>query len=101
LAASSQLCATALLTLAGDTYGVELIRRYETAYAQYFSVFCKLGGTKEASEDCLLGALLPEIEDAATALREHIVGDHVIPSRTTVFAMRRRTPRSGQLRASN
>jgi hypothetical protein len=101
VAASSQLCATALLTLAGDTYGVELIRRYETAYAQYFSVFCELGGTKGAGEGCLLGDLLPEMKDAATALRLRIVGGHVIPSRTTTFTVPRRAPRSAALRASN
>jgi hypothetical protein len=74
LAASSQLCATELLALAGDILGVDLIRRYERAYAQYFSLFCECARRSEAGQRCLLGELLPEVKVIATRLHEHIVG---------------------------
>ena len=88
MAASSQLCATELLALAGDTLGVDLIRRYERAYAQYFSLFCERARRSEAGQRCLLGELLPEVKAIATRLHEHIVGRDLNRRRTAGFAPR-------------
>lgn len=83
-AASSQLCAAELLSLAGDTHGVKLLQRYERAYGQYFSLFCQRAGAGETQRRFLLGDLVPEVKIVATQLREHIVGGHLMPTRVSV-----------------
>ena len=40
LAASTQFCAADILEMIGDKHGLELVRRYELAYNQYFGMFC-------------------------------------------------------------
>jgi hypothetical protein len=80
VAASTQLCATELLELAGDHQGVELVRSYESAYMQYFSLFCERARALQNRETFLLGALLPEVHGAAERLRLRIVSGHLMPS---------------------
>lgn len=84
VAASSQLCAAELLSLAGDADGVDLLHRYELAYAQYFSMFCQRARAIEARQRFLLGDLVPEVKGVATRLREQIVGGYLLPTRTSV-----------------
>jgi hypothetical protein len=92
LAASSQLCASKVLALAGDTKGAELVNHYERAYEQYLSLFCHRARARERHERSLLDELLPDVKDVAARLRERIVGGHLLPTRTTV-AMRPRSTR--------
>jgi hypothetical protein len=73
LAASSQVCATELLGLANDDYGVELLNRYELAYGQFFSMFCESERSKQAGEQYLLGSLLPEVRMTASNLRRRLL----------------------------
>lgn len=74
IAASTQVCAHDLLELVGDTEGLELIRRYELAYGQYFGMFCERAVAQQTGRSYLLGALLPEVKDVAQRLRLRIVG---------------------------
>jgi len=94
MAASSQLCATRLLALAGDVRGIEIIGHYQRAYAEYFGLFCERARRAEARQRCLLGELFPEIEGVATRLRERILSGDLLPSRTFAVTRRRRAPAS-------
>jgi hypothetical protein len=89
LAASSQLCATEVLTLAGDTKGVELVNTYERAYEQYLSLFCQRARAHSAIERSLFDDLLPDVKGVAARLRQRIVAGHLLPTRTTVSMLRR------------
>jgi hypothetical protein len=73
LAASSQVCATELLTLVNDDHGVQLLNDYEHAYAQFFSMFCESARAKQAGESYLLEGLLPEVRVVAANLRRRIL----------------------------
>ena len=79
MAAASQLCATGLLALAGDTRGASLIGRYERAYAQYFGIFCEHARSSEARQRCLVSELLPEAKEIASRLLERILGGDLMP----------------------
>jgi hypothetical protein len=85
LAASTRVCTHELLELVGDAEGLDAIRRYEMAYAQYFTMFCERGFALEAGRNYLLGSLLPEVKDVADRLRIKIVGAKLRPTapRTT------------------
>jgi hypothetical protein len=87
LAASSQLCASEVLALAGDSKGVELVNHYERAYEQYLSLFCQRARARSEIERSLFDDLLPDVKGVATRLRQRIVAGHLLPTRTTV-AMR-------------
>jgi hypothetical protein len=78
LAASTQLCAHDLLGLIGDEDGLALIRTYELAYHQYFSLFCERGRAAQAGESYLLGSLLPEVKGTADRLRQRILGTRLV-----------------------
>jgi len=95
LAASSQLCATEVLTLAGDSKGVELVSHYERAYEQYLSLFCQRARAGSEIERSLFDDLLPDVKGVATRLRQRIVAGHLLPTRTTV-AMRPLFERAGR-----
>jgi hypothetical protein len=84
LAASSQLCATEVLSLAGDTKGVDLVNTYERAYEQYLNLFCQRARAQSAIERSLFDDLLPDVKAVATRLRLRIVAGHLLPTRTTV-----------------
>ena len=73
LAASSQVCATDLLDLANDDYGVELLGNYEHAYGQFFSMFCESERHKQEGTPYLLASLLPEVRSTASDLRRRIL----------------------------
>jgi len=73
MAASSQLCATDLLELAGDDKGVELVRKYETTYGHYFSMFCDRARATQRSATYLLSGLIPEVKGNAERLRQRIL----------------------------
>jgi hypothetical protein len=81
IAASTQICAYDLLDLVGDTEGLDLIRRYELAYAQYFAMFCERAIALQTGNSYLLESLLPEVTSVADRLRLRIVG---APQRTMV-----------------
>jgi hypothetical protein len=80
VAASTQLCATELLTLADDHRGVDLVRRYEITYGQFFSMFCDRARARQGRKTYVLGALIPEIKEDADRLRARIVGGDLLPS---------------------
>jgi hypothetical protein len=73
VAASTQVCTRDLLGLVGDKEGLELLRRYELAYAQYFAMFCERARALQTGKNYLLGSLLPEVKDVADRLRLRIV----------------------------
>jgi hypothetical protein len=73
LAASSQVCATDLLELANDDYGVELLAYYEQAYGQFFGMFCESERRKLEGTPYLLASLLPEVRTTASSLRRRIL----------------------------
>jgi hypothetical protein len=79
VAASTQVCTHDLLELVGDTEGLNLIRRYELAYTQYFAMFCERSFAFQTGHNYLLGSLLPEVKDVADRLRLKIVGSTVRP----------------------
>jgi hypothetical protein len=73
-AAATRACANDLLRLVGDWQGLELLRRYELAYGQYFAMFCDRARSRQSGEPYLLGSLLPEVKATADRLREQTVG---------------------------
>ena len=79
LAASSQICATDVLELVGDDVGVQLLRNYELAYGQFFSMFCDYSRAKRSHQSYLLTALLPEVRGTAARLRGRMLDPSSIP----------------------
>jgi hypothetical protein len=79
VAASTQVCANDLLELVGDTEGLDLVRRYELAYTQYFAMFCERAHASQTGNNYLLGSLLPEVKDVADRLRVKIIGSTLRP----------------------
>jgi hypothetical protein len=74
-----------LLELVGDTRGLELLRGYETAYGQYFSMFCERARAKRDGSRYLLSSLLPEVRATAQRLRERVLGGHALPARPVAY----------------
>lgn len=93
VAASSHLCATELLELAGDIKGVELLRGYETVYGQYFSLFCDRSRAVERGATYLLSSLIPEVRANAERVRHRIVTGHLLPRQPVPFSSRRTSSR--------
>jgi hypothetical protein len=81
LSASSQLCATDLLDNAGDTRGLDMIRRYESAYGQYFGMFCDRARARQCKESYLLGLLLPDVKVTSERLRTTILRGDLLPTK--------------------
>jgi hypothetical protein len=79
LAASTQLCAADILELIGDNHGLDLVRRYELAYAQYFSMFCDQSRARQSGKSYMLEMLLPEVRNAAERLRLRIMDNRRVP----------------------
>jgi hypothetical protein len=77
LAASSQFCA---LELVGDLQGVDLLRNYESAFGQYFGMFCERARAKQERAPYLLGALIPEVRHNAERLRGRILKGQFLPA---------------------
>jgi hypothetical protein len=73
LASSTQFCATDILTMIGDHTGVELLRRYELAYTQYFSMFCQRARARQMGTPYLLAMLMPEMREAAERMRARLM----------------------------
>ncbi len=73
LAASTRVCGQELLQLVGDREGLQLLHRYELAYAQYFAMFCDRARSVHTGEPYLLGSLLPEVKGVAERLRLQLV----------------------------
>jgi hypothetical protein len=73
VAASNQLCAGDLLSLAGEHVCVDLLRQYELAYGQFFSLFCEYSRSRRSGEPYLLTALIPEVRATANRLRQRIL----------------------------
>ena len=73
LAASTQLCTADILEMVGDKHGVELVRRYELAYTQYFAMFCDQARARQTGKVYMLEMLLPEVRDTAERLRRKIM----------------------------
>jgi hypothetical protein len=88
LAASSQISATELLEVVDDRRGLELLRDYERAYGQFFSMFCEYSRARQSRAPYLLASLLPEVRGVATRLRRRILEGESPPAR--VFAARLR-----------
>jgi hypothetical protein len=82
VAASTQVCANDLLDLVGDVEGLDLIRRYEQAYTQYFAMFCERAYALQTGNNYLLGSLLPEVRDVADRLRLKIIGSTLRPQKS-------------------
>lgn len=79
LAASTQFCTGDILELIGDKHGVDLLRQYELAYAQYFGMFCDQARARKAGKTYMLEMLLPEVRGAAERLRARITDTRRVP----------------------
>lgn len=79
LAASTQLCAANILELVGDQRGLDLVRRYEAAYDQYFSLFCDRARSLQNGRHYLLENLLPEVRGVADRLRSEVLDSKLVP----------------------
>jgi hypothetical protein len=78
VAASTQLCADEILTLVNDDAGVDLLRRYELAFGQYFTMFCDQARARRNRSTYLLSSLLPEVRSVAERWRLQLLrGDLV------------------------
>jgi hypothetical protein len=75
LAASTQFCAADILTMIDDRHGLELLRRYELAYGQYFAMFCERARARQAGASYLLASLLPEVSDVAKRIRARLMDE--------------------------
>jgi hypothetical protein len=85
IAASSQLCAADLLELVGDRHGLDLVRRYEAAYGQFFSMFCDRSRAAQNRAPYLLDTLIPEVRDTASRIRRLILEGERLPPRQISF----------------
>ena len=79
LAASTQFCTADILELTGDKHGVDLLRQYELAYAQYFGMFCDQARARRTGKTYMLEMLLPEVRDAAERLRARVMDMRRVP----------------------
>jgi hypothetical protein len=86
IATSTQLCATDILDLVGDVRGVDLVRRYELLYGQFFGMFCDKSRATADGEPYMLDVFLPETRDAAERLRLRILDARLAPVRPVVLA---------------
>lgn len=84
LAASTQLCAADLLDLVGDSNGLDLVRRYEGVYGQYFGMFCDRARARRGGLP-LTSVLIPEARQEANALRSKILAGDGMPP-VTIYA---------------
>jgi len=80
IAASSQLCAMDLLELADDMKGIDLLREYETAFGQFFAMFCDRSRATQLGASYLLSGLVPEVRANAEQVRKSILAGHLLPS---------------------
>jgi hypothetical protein len=81
LAESTQLCAADILDLVGDRRGVQLVRNYELAYGQFFSMFCEQARAARTGHRYLLATLLPEVRESAERARLRILDSQLLPVR--------------------
>jgi hypothetical protein len=86
LAASTQFCAADILELIGDTHGLDLVRRYELAYNQYFGMFCEKARARQTHQPYMLEMLMPEVRDAAERLRARIMDTRRLPTLASASA---------------
>lgn len=98
LAESTQLCAADILELVGDRRGVELLRSYELAYGQFFSMFCDQARAARTGHRYLLASLLPEVREAAERARLRILDSQLLPVRPSAAspAAQHEKPRPGE-----
>lgn len=101
IATSTQLCATDILDLVGDSRGVDLVRRYELLYGQFFGLFCDKARATLDGESYMLGAFLPEIRDAAQRLRLRILDAKLAPVRPVFLGAPRAQDRAPPLRVGD
>jgi hypothetical protein len=98
LAASTQFCTADILELIGDKHGVDLLRQYELAYAQYFSMFCDQARARKTGKTYMLDMLLPEVRGAAERLRARIMDmRRVAPQPLSALRVLKARPRSEPL----
>ncbi len=88
LAASSQLCAADLLELVGDQGGLDLMRSYELAYGQFFSMFCEYSRARREGQPYLLTSLIPEVRGTAQRLHRRILAGELLPPVQVVRSQR-------------
>jgi hypothetical protein len=71
-----------LLELTGDRYGIKLVSRYQSDYGLYFAMYCDRARARQDGRLYLLEALMPEVRDEATRVRETLLGGDRLPIRT-------------------
>jgi hypothetical protein len=79
LAASTQFCAADILEMIGDKHGIDLLRRYELAYNQYFGMFCDQSRARQTGKTYMLEMLLPEVREASQRLRARVLDTRRVP----------------------
>lgn len=81
-AVSSQLCASDLLALTNDRFGIHLLGQYERDYATFFAMHCDRARARSDGRPYLLASLLPEVKASVTRLRRRLVsGERLPPAR--------------------
>jgi hypothetical protein len=93
IAASTQLCTDEILTLVDDVDGLELLRRYELAFGQYFNLFCECSRARRNGKLFLLSSLMPEVRRVAETWRLQILHADVITVARTGRAAQRNAVR--------
>jgi hypothetical protein len=73
LAAGSQVSTTQLLEFADDQRAAALLRDYEFAYGQFFSMFCERSRSRQNGQPYLGECLLPEVRAVATRARRRVL----------------------------
>jgi hypothetical protein len=82
LSASSQLCALDILDMTADKHGADLVRRYQTTYGHFFSMFCDRARARASNRVFLLACLIPEAKTAADRLRKSILEGQLLPRKS-------------------
>lgn len=73
LAAGSQVCAEEILQSANDERAASLLRDYEFAYGQFFSMFCEQSRARQAGQPYMAECLLPEVRAVAARARQRVL----------------------------
>lgn len=87
LAASSQICASDLLELSGDRYGLDLVDRYQRDYVLYFALYCDRVMVERDGRTYLLEGLIPEIKADAVRIRHRLLTGDRLPAKS-IFTRR-------------
>jgi hypothetical protein len=85
------VCTEELLEFANDERAAALLRDYEFAYGQFFSMFCEQSRARQNGQPYMAECLLPEVRAVATRARQRVL-EADQPVRVAGFGGTRRAP---------